>query len=66
ETNGFFGNKVLSRSHAEIWSEGGKVYIKDVCSSNGTFINGTRLSSENQESRPFELRDGDRLDFGVD
>jgi len=36
-----------------------KIYIKDVRSSNGTFINGERLSSEGQESEPFELKSDD-------
>lgn len=78
ERNGFFDSKVLSRQHAEVWEENGKVstfsfslsfrcsylfiskiYIKDVRSSNGTFINGERLSSEGQESEPFELKSDD-------
>src|SRR2546421_4590036 len=78
ESNGFFDSKVLSRTHAEVWSDRGKVlkpvfmkyqfmrpitnipilpqlYIKDLKSSNGTFINGVRLSQESIESDPFEL-----------
>ena len=65
-TNGYFDSKVLSRAHAEVWSENDKVYIKDVKSSNGTFINGTRLSPESQESEPFELHSEDVVDFGID
>ena len=53
--NGYFDSKVLSRAHAEVWCENDKVFIKDIKSSNGTFINGTRLSPESQESEPFEL-----------
>lgn len=87
ERNGFFDSKVLSRQHAEVWEENGKVrrpvlffalcivascrechstvhvlrqiYIKDVKSSNGTFINGERLSPEGAESDPFELKTDD-------
>ena len=78
EKNGYFDSKVLSRQHAEVWEEGGKVslegawhdydtgaqastqiYIKDVKSSNGTFINGARLSQEGVESPPFELNTDD-------
>ncbi|KAH9050284.1 hypothetical protein EDB84DRAFT_596234 [Lactarius hengduanensis] len=59
ERNGFFDSKVLSRQHAEVWEESGKIYIKDVKSSNGTFINGERLSAEGAESEPFELKTGD-------
>lgn len=35
-TNAIFDSKVLSRSHAEIWADKGKVYIQDTKSSNGT------------------------------
>lgn len=64
--NGFFDSKVLSRAHAEVWCENDRVYIKDVKSSNGTFINGTRLSPESQESEPAELHSDDVVDFGID
>lgn len=59
ERNGYFDSKVLSRQHAEVWEENGKVYIKDVKSSNGTFINGERLSAEGVESEPCDLRTDD-------
>ncbi|KAJ3542885.1 hypothetical protein NMY22_g3338 [Coprinellus aureogranulatus] len=61
ERNGYFDSKVLSRQHAEVWEEGGKIFIKDVKSSNGTFINGDRLSSEAVESEPCELKSDDIL-----
>ncbi|KAL0089584.1 hypothetical protein J3Q64DRAFT_1729310 [Phycomyces blakesleeanus] len=64
--NGYFDSKVLSRAHAELWSDKGKVYIKDVKSSNGTFLNSLRLSPENEESVPIELQTGDELEFGID
>lgn len=64
--NGYFDSKVLSRMHAEVWSQDGKVYIKDVKSSNGTFINGARLSPEGQESDTFELHTDDVVEFGID
>lgn len=64
--NGYFDSKVLSRTHAEIWSEEGKVYIKDVKSSNGTFLNGQRLSNENEESPAMELKPADQIEFGID
>ncbi|KAG8906091.1 hypothetical protein FRB99_007615 [Tulasnella sp. 403] len=63
--NGYFDCKVLSRQHAEVWEEGGKIYIKDIRSSNGTFINGERLSSGGLVSEPFELRSDDVLEFGI-
>jgi pSer/pThr/pTyr-binding forkhead associated (FHA) protein len=49
---------VLSRSHAEVWSDNGKVFIKDTKSSNGTYINEIRLSAGGVESPPHELRTG--------
>lgn len=65
--NGFFDSKVLSRQHAEIWAEAnGKIFIRDVKSSNGTFVNGQRLSPENRESEPRELREHDTLELGID
>lgn len=49
-----------------------QIFIKDVKSSNGTFINGERLSPEGLESEPFELktddvvvRDSDQHLFGA-
>ncbi|KAG5946387.1 hypothetical protein E4U53_006591 [Claviceps sorghi] len=66
-TNGYFDSKVLSRQHAEIFAErNGKIYIRDVKSSNGTFVNGSRLSPENRESDPHELQTADHLELGID
>ncbi|KAJ2796767.1 hypothetical protein H4S07_006124 [Coemansia furcata] len=61
-----FKSKVVSRSHAEIWTEGGQFFIKDTKSSSGTFLNHMRLSPPGQESRPHPLHDGDILQLGVD
>ncbi|CAG8485288.1 13698_t:CDS:2 [Funneliformis caledonium] len=66
ESNGYFDSKVLSRNHAEVNYHNNQVFIKDLKSSNGTFINGKRLSAEGKESNPIELRHGDDLEFGVD
>lgn len=65
--NGYFDSKVLSRQHAEIWADAnGKIWIRDVKSSNGTFVNGTRLSPENRDSDPHELQTQDHLELGID
>lgn len=65
--NAFFDSKVLSRQHAEIWADrNGKVWIRDVKSSNGTFVNGARLSPEARESEPHELQTQDHLELGID
>ncbi|KAF8885372.1 hypothetical protein CPB84DRAFT_131767 [Gymnopilus junonius] len=62
-----FRSKVVSRTHAEIWVEsGGRFFVKDTKSSSGTFLNHVRLSPANTESRPFQLKDGDILQLGVD
>lgn len=66
-TNGYFDSKVLSRQHAEVWADrNGKIWIRDVKSSNGTFINGARLSAENRDSDPHELNQSDTLELGID
>ncbi len=50
-------NGRISRHHAKLLLENGRVYIKDTNSSNGTFINGHRISAEQY----YELRNGDEL-----
>ncbi|MCJ1308292.1 hypothetical protein MMC25_001945 [Agyrium rufum] len=66
-SNGYFDSKVLSRQHAEIWSDPtGKIWIKDVKSSNGTFVNGQRLSLENRDSGPHQIRENATLELGID
>ncbi|PGH09875.1 hypothetical protein AJ79_05602 [Helicocarpus griseus UAMH5409] len=67
QVNGYFDSKVLSRQHAEVWADrAGKIWIRDVKSSNGTFVNGQRLSPENRDSEPHELREHDTLELGID
>ncbi|EIE85880.1 hypothetical protein RO3G_10590 [Rhizopus delemar RA 99-880] len=61
-----FKSKVVSRNHAELWTEQGKVFLRDIGSSSGTFINHIRLSTPNQESERQELRDGDVIQLGTD
>lgn len=36
-----------------------EMYIRDVKSSNGTFVNSERLSAEGVESEPYELKSED-------
>lgn len=60
-TNAIFDCKVLSRHHALLWYENGKFFLQDTKSSNGTFVNNNRLSSENHE-----VSSGDIVQFGVD
>ncbi|KAJ1549136.1 hypothetical protein HK405_009296 [Cladochytrium tenue] len=66
ETEVWFTSKVVSRSHAEMWHKDGQVYIRDVGSSSGTFLNKMRLSPSGKVSRPYPVRDHDVINFGVD
>ncbi|KAF9570880.1 hypothetical protein EC968_001319 [Mortierella alpina] len=61
-----FKSKVVSRGHAEIFTENGKFYIRDTKSSSGTFLNHARLSAPGVESKPMLLKDGDVIQLGVD
>lgn len=61
-----YETKVVSRIHAEIWAVGNDVFIKDLSSKSGTFLNGNRLSAASKESQPFKLNAGDAIQFGVD
>lgn len=47
-TNGYFDSRVLSRNHACMFvdSLSGKLYIQDMGSSNGTFVNLEKISTE--------------------
>lgn len=47
----------ISREHARLFLEGGELYIADLNSSNGTFLNGRRISRE-------RLVDGDVITVG--
>lgn len=48
----------LSRQHAELTIRGNTVLIRNIASSNGTFINGQRISEA-------VARAGDKIDFDV-
>src|SRR5262249_41308906 len=47
----------VSSRHAQILKVGGQYFIEDIGSSNGTYVNGTRIDKRTV------LRPGDRLDF---
>lgn len=61
--NGHFDSRVLSRNHASLScdSETGAIYIRDLKSSNGTFVNANRIGQTD-----FELKIGDIVDLGTD
>jgi pSer/pThr/pTyr-binding forkhead associated (FHA) protein len=48
----------VSRRHAEIYQLAGLVYIEDLNSTNGTYVNGQRISG------PVALKNGDRILLG--
>lgn len=59
--------QVLSRNHAIMWMNGNnQCLVKDMRSSNGTFINNERLSTSGEESEPKEMFSGDILQLGVE
>lgn len=49
----------VSRRHAQLEADGGSVFLTDLHSSNGTFLNGRPI----RES--IELRSGDEIDIGA-
>lgn len=53
-----FPDEMVSWQHASVWTERGAVWVRDLASRNGTFVNGDRLTV------PRVLADGDRLSIG--
>jgi pSer/pThr/pTyr-binding forkhead associated (FHA) protein len=52
-------DKTISRRHAALRIEGETGVVEDLGSSNGTFVNGTRIED------PTRLREGDSLQMGA-
>jgi hypothetical protein len=52
----------VSRHHARIWREGGELYVADLDSTNGTFVNDVEIPAY----QPRRLRVGDIVRFGAD
>jgi hypothetical protein len=48
----------VSRNHAVIWTQGGQIYVRDVGSANGTWVNGEPVLGD------VAVRSGDRLQVG--
>jgi hypothetical protein len=59
-TDQAYGN--VSRCHAELWSEDGCLYVRDVGSTNGTYVNESRIGART----PHRLRAGDVVRFAAD
>lgn len=49
---------MVSRKHAKISTQGGKVFIEDLGSTNGTFVNGEKI-------KQIRLKEGDRILIGT-
>jgi hypothetical protein len=52
------GDSFVSSRHARVFRRGGEVWVEDLGSTNGTFVNSARISA------PTVLRPGDRLQVG--
>ena len=50
----------VSRRHARIVRRGSQVFLEDLSSLNGTFLNATRLAPE----LPYPVKDGDQVQLG--
>ena len=59
--NMHFTDREIGKVHSEIWKESSKIYIKDLNSKNGTWLNGIRLKID----EPMELSDGDVIIFAM-
>ena len=62
-TNGndlIISGRTVSRRHARLWFEGGRWYLGDMQSANGTLVNNMRL----QPNQAVPLNDGDVINFG--
>src|SRR6266576_2751569 len=55
DKNGYFDFKVLSRQHAEVWEEGGKVHIPTLLAGGGLFL--TCLCADFHQGRQKLKRD---------
>ncbi len=47
-----------SQQHARVFSDSGSFFVEDLGSTNGTYVNGRKIS------HPMELRPGDRIKIG--
>jgi serine/threonine protein kinase len=62
-TNGndlIISGRTVSRRHARLWFEGGRWYLTDMQSANGTLVNNMRL----QPNQAVPLSEGDVINFG--
>lgn len=55
----YIDDPFLSKNHARIFLKDGSFYVEDLESTNGSFLNGRRLSNQ-----PVRIKDSDKLSFG--
>lgn len=60
-TDGFFDSRVLSRNHAELFIKENQLFIRDLKSSNGTFINDLKL----EPYKDYKVSIDDKIDLGT-
>ena len=53
------GDDSVSRTHALLWFDAGGVWLQDLASSNGTTLNGTRITGA------AAIQDADAIGFGT-
>jgi predicted component of type VI protein secretion system len=54
----YLDDKTLSREHTQFYMQGGRLYVRDLESKNGTYLNGALIM------RPEPLKQGDRVKVG--
>jgi pSer/pThr/pTyr-binding forkhead associated (FHA) protein len=59
EADVFLRDAEVSRRHARLETHSGTLYVEDLQSSNGTFLNGRRVTDA------LEVREGDAIDVGT-
>lgn len=52
-------NDYVSQRHAEVFLEGGQLYVRHVGTTNPTYVNGAPIEGD----KPVQLADGDRVNF---
>ena len=52
----------ISRRHAELWIQAGEAYVRDLHSTNGTFLNGENLTAGVEQ----QVQSGDEIRFAAD